>query len=101
MTYTTEDECIKGDSHGPDVERSAEPRDAVLGERLGRHEGRRAEAVGDDGVVAVEFIRDAKVGDLDVAVVAEEQIRGLDVAMNDLLVVHFEKKVVEVKIEFK
>lgn len=58
------------------------------GECLGSHEGGRASGVGEEGVLAVELVAYAKVSNLDVAIVPQQQVGGLDVSVDDLLVVY-------------
>lgn len=65
-----EDESIESDAHSPDVERLAEPREAMLRDGFGRQKCRRSHAIRYDRVVAVEFIRHAEIGDFYVIVVA-------------------------------
>lgn len=60
----------------------------VLGHHLGRHEGRRPRRAGQEGVRPLELFADAKVCDLDVAVVAQQQVGRFDVSVDDLVVVH-------------
>lgn len=63
----------------------------VLRHHLGGHEGRRPRRARQLGVRPLELFADAKVGDLDVAVVAQQQVGGLDVAVDDLVVVHWKR----------
>ena len=58
-----------------------------MAEALGRREGGRARGVSEERVRAVELVGDAQVGDLDEAVGRAEEVGGLDVAVDDLLVV--------------
>ena len=59
----------------------------LVREALWRGEGGRAGRVGEEGVGAVELVGDAQVGDLDEAVAVPEEVAGLDVPVDDLLVV--------------
>lgn len=59
-----------------------------VGEGLRRHEGRRAGGAGQQSVVALELVADPEVGYLHVAVVAQQQVGGFDVPVDNLLVVH-------------
>lgn len=59
------------------------------GECLWGHEGGRAGGVGEEGVLAVELVAHAEVCNLDVAIVPQKQVGGLDVSVDDLLVVHW------------
>ena len=58
-----------------------------MAEALRGRERRRARGVGEERVRAVELVGDAQVGDLDEAVGRAEEVGGLDVAVDDLLVV--------------
>lgn len=60
----------------------------VLRYHLRGHEGRRPGRARQLGVHPLEFLADAEVGDLDVAVVAQQQVGGFDVPVDDLVVVH-------------
>lgn len=55
------------------------------------HEGRRPRCARQEGVRALELLADAEIGDLDVAVVAQQQVGRLDVPVDDLVVVHWGK----------
>lgn len=59
-----------------------------VGKRLGRHESGRAGRAGQQGVVALELVADPKVCNLQVTVVAQQQVGGFDVSMDNFLVVH-------------
>lgn len=65
-----EDEGIESDAHSPDVERLAEPREAMLRDGFGRQKRRRTDTIRYDCIVAVKFIRHAEIGDFYVIVIA-------------------------------
>lgn len=63
-----------------------------VGKRLGRHEGGRAGRAGQQGVIALKLVADPEVCDLHVTIVAQQQIGGFDVSVDNFLVVHCEDK---------
>lgn len=58
------------------------------GERFRGHESRCSRRVGEEGVLAIELVANPEVRDLNVAVVPEQQVRWLNVAVDYLLVVY-------------
>ena len=64
-----------------------------MGKALGRGEGRRPGRVGEVGIAAVKLVAHTQVGELHQSVGRDaKQIAGLDVAMDDLLVVNCNKR---------
>ena len=63
----------------------------VFGHHLGGHEGRGPRRARQEGVGPLELVAHAKVGDLDVTVVPQQQVGGFDVSVDDLVVVHWTK----------
>ncbi len=64
----------------------------LVREALRRGEGGGAGRVGEEGVAAVELVADAQVRDLDQALRRAQQVGRLDVAVDDLLVVNYDKQ---------
>lgn len=60
----------------------------VLSHHLRRHEGRCSRRAGQQRVRTLKLVAHAKVCDLDVTVVSQQQVGGLDVPVDDLVVVH-------------
>lgn len=65
---------------------------AGLWQGLWCHEGWRPGRAGQQSVVALELVAHSEVCDLQVAVVAQQQVGRLDVPVDDLLVMHWEKQ---------
>lgn len=61
----------------------------VFGHHLGGHEGRRPLRARQEGVRPLKLVAHTKVCDLDVAIVPQQQVGGLDVPVDDLVVVHW------------
>lgn len=61
----------------------------VFGHHLGGHEGRRPRRARQEGIRPLKLVAHAKVCDLDVTVVAQQQVGGFDVPVDDLVVVHW------------
>ena len=59
--------------------------DAFAGELLGSHVGRRAENVAGQSELREIQLGDAEVGNLGVAILGDEYVGGLDIAMDDAL----------------
>lgn len=73
------------------------PTEALAGLRngLGGHERWGPGRAGQPSVVPLKLVADAKVGDLHVPVVPQEQVGWLDVPVDDLLVVHCRERQLE------
>lgn len=59
-----------------------------VGEGLRSHESRSASGAGQQSVAAFKLVADPKVCYLHVAIIAQQEVRGLDIPVDDLLVVH-------------
>lgn len=60
----------------------------VFGHHLRGHEGRGPRRTRQEGVGPLEFVAHAKVCDLDVSVISQQQVGGFNVSVDDLVVVH-------------
>lgn len=67
----------------------------AVGQCLWSHEGGRPSRAGQQCVVALKLVADAKVCDLDMAIVPQQQVGGLDVSVHNLLVVHWKRDTVD------
>lgn len=61
---------------------------AGLGECLWSEECRRSHRAGQQGVSSLKLVTDSKVGDFNVSVLTNQQVRWLNVSVNDLLIVY-------------
>lgn len=61
---------------------------AVVRQRLWGHKSRSPSRAGEQGIVSLELVTNAKISDLHMAVISQQQVRGLDVPVDDLLIVH-------------
>lgn len=61
---------------------------AGLGERLWSKECRRSHRAGQQGVGSLKLVADSKVSDFNVSILANQQVRWLNITVNDLLIVY-------------
>lgn len=116
FAHPSKDKAVEGDSHRPHVQRLANTRtgelishtsdcffsaltwpDAHLSAEalsffiyhLRGHEGRRPRCARQESICALELLADAEIGDLDMAVITQQQVGWFDVPVDDLVVVHW------------
>lgn len=65
----------------------------VFSHHLGGHEGRCPRRARQEGVRPLKLVAHTEVGDLDVTVVAQQQVGRFDVSVDDLVVVYWTKQV--------
>ena len=82
------DQAEEGDPQGPDVHRlTAEvPRGPGV-EALGRREGRGPGCGGQPRIEAIKLVTHTEVSNLDLAIVRSQEVTGLDITMNNFLIV--------------